>query len=159
MQRVVKVIAVDWPGFNEFIPGERVVDGVASQGLILRALYDVGARGNQLIGLAAITEGESNRRLNAEGDQHLADRTWDASVTPWQIRSQNQQRGKGTARDLDALRADPLGHGALAAVEIYQAALEQGRDPLSPWTAHLKGNDRSFVEPYRSLAQQMGLLP
>jgi hypothetical protein len=149
---------VEWPGFNPFIPGEVVVDGVASQSLILRTLYDAGARGNQLIGLAAITEGESNRRLNAEGDEHLADRTWGPSVTPWQIRSANAQRGHGTARDLDALRADPLGHGAAAAIEIYDAALTAGRNPLGPWTAHLKGNDRSFIEPYRSLAEQMGLL-
>lgn len=159
VQRVVKPApSVEWPGANPFIPGEQVVDGVASQGLILRTLHNAGARGNQLIGLASITECESNRRLNAEGDQHLADRTWDASVTPWQIRSQNQQRGKGTARDIDALREDPLGHGAAAAIEIYDAALAAGRDPLRPWTCYLNGHHRSFIAPYTSLAEQMGLL-
>lgn len=149
---------VEWPGAMPFIPGEQVVDGVASQALILRSLYNAGARGNLLIGLAAVTEGESNRRLNAEGDHDLRDATWDVSLTPWQIRGDKNQQGKGTARDVDALRADPLGHGAAAAVEIAQAKLAQGRDPLSPWTAHLVGNDRSFVAPYTDLARQMGLL-
>ncbi len=159
VQRVVKPApSVEWPGANPFIPGEQVVDGVASQGLILRALHNAGARGNQLIGLAAVTECESNRRLNAEGDQHLADRTWDASVTPWQIRSANQQRGKGTARDIDALRADPLGHGAAAAVEVYNARLAAGGDPMRAWTCYLNGHHKSFIAPYTSLAEQMDLL-
>lgn len=149
---------VAWPGAMPFIPGEQVVDGVASQALILRSLYNAGARGNLLVGLAAVTEGESNRRLNAEGDHELRDATWDVSLTPWQIRGAKEQRGKGTARDVDALRADPLGHGAAAALEIAEAKLAQGRDPLSPWTAHLVGNDRSFVAPYTELAQKMGLL-
>lgn len=159
VQRVVKPApSVEWPGANPFIPGEQVVDGVASQSLILRALHNAGARGNQLVGLAAVTECESNRRLNAEGDQELRDHAWDMSLTPWQIRGAKNQQGKGTARDVDALRADPLGHGAAAAVEIYAAALAQGRDPLNPWTCHLNRHDRSFIEPYRSLAQQLGML-
>jgi hypothetical protein len=159
MQRVEKpAIVIDWPGFNDFIPGEQIVDGVASQSLILRALWDAGARGNQLIALAAVTEMESNRRINAEGDHELRDATWDLSLTPWQIRSAKNQKGKGTARDVDALRADPIGHGAAAAVEIYDAALAAGRDPVSPWTAHLKGHDRSFLEPYRLLATALGML-
>ena len=149
---------VDWPGANPFIPGEQIVDGVASQGLILRALHNPGARGNQLIGLAAVTECESNRRLNAEGDHELRDNTWDVSLSPWQVRGAKGQQGKGTARDVDALRADPIGHGAAAAVEIYDAALTAGRDPLAPWTCHLNRNDRSFVAPYTELARQMGML-
>lgn len=159
VQRIVKPApSVEWPGANPFLPGEQIVDGVASQGLILRALHNAGARGNQLISLAAVSECESNRRLNAEGDQHLADRTWDASVTPWQIRSQHQQRGKGTARDIDALRDDPLGHGAAAAVEVYNARLAAGGDPMRAWTCYLNGHHKSFIAPYTSLAEQMGLL-
>lgn len=141
-----------------WLDGEQVHNGVASQALILRTLFNEGARGNKLIGLAAVTQGESNRRLNSEGDQHLADKTWDASISPWQIRSENKQRGKGTARDIEALRARPLEHGAAAASEIYYAALAAGRDPLSPWTAHLLKNDRAFLEPYRLLAQRLGML-
>lgn len=161
VQKVAPVVVapqVEWPGFNPFIPGEVVQDGVVSQGLILRALYDAGARGNALIGIAAVTECESNRRLNAEGDHDLRDQTWDVSLTPWQIRGAKNQQGKGTARDVDALRADPVRHGAAAAVEIYQAALAKGRDPLAPWTCHLNRNDRAFVAPYTELARQMGLL-
>lgn len=148
--------AVDWPGFNPFIPGEQIVDGVASQGLILRALHDAGARGNQLILLAAVTEGESNRRINAVGDTDIATDGWGASVSPWQIRTRVADRGSGSNRDID--RVSTLQGGAEAALAIYEAALDRGRDPMSPWTAYLKGHHRSFVDPYRSLADQMGLL-
>lgn len=158
MQSAPKPLAVvEWPGAMPFIPGEQVLDGVVSQSLVLRALHNQGARGNQLIGLAAITEGESNRRLDAEGDQHLADRTYGPSIGIFQVRSMKALAGTGQARDADALRGN-LEHQAWAAIQVYNGALAAGRDPLSPWTCHLVGNDRAFVAPYTELADKMGLL-
>ena len=159
VQRVVKQPdpVVAWPGFNRFIPGEQVVDGVVSQSLVLRALYNVGARGNQLIGLAAVTEGESNRRFDAEGDQGIQDATYGPSIGIFQIRSEKGKEGTEHARDAAALRGS-LEHQAWAAVQVYNGALARGVDPLSPWTAHRIGNDRSFVGPYTQLAQALGML-
>ncbi len=159
VQRVSKaepwVGMAPWPGFNQWLPGDGK-DGVASQAAVLRALHAAGARGNQLIGLAAITEGESNRRLDAVGDTTIQDGTWGPAVSPFQIRTLKKETGTGSLRDIR--EASSLDGGARAAVAIYNAALGRGQDPLSPWTCHKLGNDRSFVEPYRALATAMGLL-
>lgn len=143
-----------WPGHNKWLPGDGR-DGVVSQAKILRTLHDAGARGDQLILLAAVTEGESNRRLAAVGDTTIMDATWGPSVGPWQIRTAKAKTGTGEARDINV--ASTLEGGAAAAVEIYNAAAAKG-DPMRPWGAYLRGHTKSFVGPYRELAARMGLL-
>lgn len=143
-----------WPGFNKWLPGDGQ-DGVVSQAKILRALHDAGATGDQLILLAAVTEGESNRRLAAVGDTTIMDATWGPSVGPWQIRTMKAKTGTGEARDIKV--ASTLEGGARAAVEIYNAAAAKG-DPMKPWGAYTRGHTKSFVGPYSLLAARMGLI-
>ena len=144
-----------WPGFNKWIPAG-IVDGVASQPAVLDALWRAGARGNQLITLAAITEGESNRRIAAIGDVDMQTGVYGPSVGIWQIRTLKADTGKGTTRD--AVRAATLDGGARSAIELWDQAQARGQDPGSPWTCYQLGNHRSFVEPYRTLATRMGFL-
>lgn len=144
-----------WPGFNKWLPGDGR-DGVVSQAKILRTLHDAGARGDQLVLLAAVTEGESNRRLAAVGDTTIMDATWGPSVGPWQIRTAKAKTGTGEARDINV--ASTLEGGARAAVEIYNAAAAKGGDPMKPWGAYTRGHTKSFVGPYSLLAARMGLI-
>ena len=143
-----------WPGFNKWLPGDGT-NSVASQAAVLRALFKHGARGDKLIHLAAVTEGESNRRIGAVGDQELADATWDHSCSPFQIRTQKAAKGTGSARDAEVVCT--LDGGAWAAIQIYDAAAKRGAHPMSPWTAWRVGNAKSFIDPYRELAQRMGM--
>lgn len=149
-------LTLDWPGVNPWLPGDQIVDGVASQTAIVRALYNAGARGNQLLTLAAVTECESNRRIAAVGDQHLTDRTWGPSVSPWQIRTLKADTGRGTARDIEY--ASTLEGGADAAVQVWNGRLAAGANPASAWTCWINGHHRSFVEPYRTIAEHYGWL-
>jgi len=146
MQLAPPVVEPEWP-----------TTGVASREQILHALWKMGARGEQLVDLGAITECESGRWLGAVGDETITDHEYGPSVTPWQVRTMHSQRGTGRARDIDALTADPLGHGAAAAIEIYDAA---GRNPLSPWwNCHLKLKTNQDRQTYTELATQLGMLP
>ena len=135
---------------------ERETDGRATQRAILAALYNAGARGNQLIGLAAVTEGESGRRLDAVGDKDIATGQWGPSVGPFQIRTLVAEKGKGSTRDI--VRASTLEGGARSAVELYNQSQERGHNPLKPWTAHLLGWDKPHFEPYRAVAAEASML-
>lgn len=129
---------------------------VVTKQAVLAALYNQGARGNQLIGLAAVTDAESGRRLDAVGDANIATGKWDYSAGVWQIRGVKDQRGQGTTRDVE--RNHTLEGGAKSAVELFNQAQERGQDPLSPWSVHLNGWDAGQTEVYRQLATDMKLL-
>lgn len=135
---------------------ERESDGRLTHRAVLAALYAQGARGHQLIGLAAVTEAESGRRLDAIGDATIQTSRWGVSAGAWQIRTIKAERGQGTTRDLD--RVLTLQGGALSAIELYDQAQTRGQDPLSPWSVHLHGLDKGMVPTYRQLATEMGLL-
>lgn len=130
--------------------------GVATYEQVLRALWDAGARGHQLITLAAITEGESGRRVDALGDVDIATGKWGPSGGAFQVRSVRAERGKGTTRDLD--RVLTLEGGARSAVELWNQAQDRGQDPGSPWTAYLRGYHIGMMPTYEALAKQLGML-
>lgn len=143
------------PNLDAYI-AERDPDGRATQRAVLAALVKAGAHGTQLVTLAAITEGESGRKIDALGDTGIQTSKWGPSGGVFQIRSVKAERGQGTTRDLD--RVLTLEGGALSAVELWNQAQERGQDPGSPWTAYLKGWHRAHLETYTNLARAEGWL-
>lgn len=123
---------------------------------LVALLYKMGARGNQLIGLAAVAPGESGMVVEKVGDCRLEDRQWGPSVGLFQVRTVKPEKGKDTPRDIEHI-SDAEGN-AWAAIQVYNSALSQGRDPLNPWTAHLRGDDRPHVATMTEAAQRLGLL-
>ena len=123
---------------------------------ILALLWQAGARGDQLIGLAALVEGESHKRTDAVGDEHLADDTWGPSVGPWQIRTVRADTGKGTVRDIRRV-STPEGN-AEAAVALWDQSVARGKHGGQPWTAHLLGQDRPHIPYFRGLASELGMV-
>lgn len=136
--------------------GERDGENIASKKAILAALYKAGARDGQLITLAAITEGESGRKINALGDIDIQTGSWGPSGGAFQVRSVKAERGKGTTRDLD--RVLTLEGGAQSAVELWNQSVARGKPGGQPWTAWLKGWHTPHLASYTAAATEMGLL-
>jgi len=125
---------------------------------LLAALYKAGARGNQLIGLAAISNGEGNGILEVEGDCTLQTKEWDSSFGAFQIRAEKKKQGTGEARDKDAL-LESIEHQAWAAIQVYNGALAAGRDPLTPWTGYTNREGfRATFARIAPIAQRLGML-
>lgn len=141
-------------GHDEGTPGTHYDDAA-----VLGLLYKAGARGNQLIGLAAVTYGEANGVPEKVGDcgPKWEKGGWTRSVGIWQIRTLAKEKGTGTARDIDALVGDPE-HQAWAAIQVYNGKLAAGQPALSAWTSHLLGNDAPHVERIAGIAQRLGML-
>lgn len=135
---------------------EREPDGRATQRAVLAALYQEGARGTQLVTLAAITEGESGRVVDILGDTKIQTSKWGPSGGAFQIRSVKAERGQGTTRDLE--RVLTLDGGARSAVELWDQAQERGQDPGTPWTAYLKGDHKPHLDEYAAIAKANGWL-
>lgn len=152
---VVLIPAVTLVNVDRWL-GERDQPGIASKKAVLAALYKAGARGNQLVTLGAITEGESGRKIAAVGDVDIQTGDWGPSVSVFQIRTLKSQTGKGTTRDIK--RASTLEGGALSAVELWNQSQERGHDPGKPWTAYLKGWHGPHLASYTAAATEMGLL-
>ena len=125
---------------------------------LLAALYKAGARGNQLIGLAAISTGEGNGILDVEGDCLLRDKEWDSSFGAFQIRAVKKLEGTGEARDKEALLSS-IEHQAWAAIQVYNGAAAAGRDPLTPWTGYTNREGfRVTATRVAAIAQRLGML-
>lgn len=131
-------------------------EGKVSKQAILHALHTAGARGEQLVTLAALTEGESGRRLAAVGDADIATPVWGPSYGVFQIRSLVAETGKGTTRDAE--RCKTLEGGALSAVELWNQSVQRGKPGGTPWTAYLRNWNAPYMDEYRALASSMGLL-
>ena len=139
---------------------------------IVIALHDVGFRGNDLITMAAITPGESNRVVVAVGDQHLQDDKWGPSVGVFQIRTLWKEQGKGTTRDIN--RLNTLAGSAASAHDLYESSKERRnngemitpvgktekrqREAFDDWTCYQIGNHLGQIETVRTIASQMGAL-
>lgn len=134
---------------------ERDAPNIASKRAILAALYKAGARGDQLITLAAITEGESGRKITALGDIDIQTGSWGPSGGAFQVRSVKSERGKGTTRDLD--RVLTLEGGARSAVELWNQSVERGKPGWQPWTAAQKSWHVPHLPAYTAAAKEMGL--
>ncbi len=130
--------------------------GVASKRAVLAALFKAGARDEQLITLAALTEGESGRQLSALGDVDIQSGDWGPSRGVFQIRTLKSQTGKGTTRDIN--RVASLEGGAQSAVELWNQSQERGKAGGNPWTAYQKSWHVPFMETYKAVAAEMGLL-
>jgi hypothetical protein len=143
-------------------------DGKLPWETVLSLLYTRGVEGNDLLSLAAITEGESARNPLAEGDQSLADAKWGSSWGAWQIRSVRAQKGTGGIRDEDRLRT--VEGNADAAVALYEAAKVRRAEgkihpvtkkvwsPFDDWTCFLNGWHTGVIPQVRAVAERMGLL-
>lgn len=154
VQRATLAPAVHLVNVDKYL-AERDAPNVASKKAILAALYKAGARDEQLITLAAITEGESGRRLDAKGDVDIATGAWSYSAGAWQIRGLKAETGKGTTRD--TVRAHTLEGGARSAVELWNQSVARGAPGGKPWTAWLKNHHVGMVPTYTALAAEMGL--
>lgn len=152
---------------SQYLNGANV-EGKLSWETVLSLLYSRGVEGNDLLTLAAITEGESGRNPLAEGDQALADNKWSSSWGVFQIRSVRAQKGSGSIRDEDRLRT--VEGNADAAVALYESAKQKRAEgkvhpvtkkvftPFDDWTAHLNGWDTGVIPQVRVVAERMGLL-
>lgn len=136
--------------------GELEAPGVPSRRAVLAALYKVGARDQKLITLAAISDPESGRRLDAKGDTTITTSVWDYSAGVFQIRGLKAERGKGTTRDVQ--RAHTLLGGAQSASELWDQSVARGKPGGQPWTAFLLGHERGHIPTYTALATEMGLI-
>lgn len=157
-------IAVNCPGLdnvkaNPTLPAPIVVNEVqrtvVSKQEVLEALAAAGARGDQLVTLASVTESESGRRLDAVGDVELQSGDWGPSRGVFQIRTLKSQTGTGKTRDI--VRVATLEGGARSAVELCQQSIARGADCGTPWTVYLKGWHKPFMAEYAELAKGMGL--
>jgi len=135
---------------------EQDAPGVPSRRAVLAALYKQGCRGDKLITLAAISDPESGRRLDAKGDTTITTSVWDYSSGPFQIRGLKAERGKGTTRDV--VRNHTLLGGAQSASELWDQSVARGAAGGKPWTAWLLGHEKGHIPTYTALATEMGLV-
>lgn len=135
--------------------GELEAPGVPSRRAVLAALYKVGARGDKLITLAAISDPESGRRLDAKGDTTIATGPWSYSSGIFQIRGLKAETGKGTTRD--TVRNHTLLGGAQSASELWDQSVARGKPGWQPWTAAILNHHVGHVPTYTALAAEMGL--
>jgi len=154
VQRATLAPAVHVVNVDKYL-AERDAPNIASKRAILAALWKAGARGDQLITLAAITEGESGRKITAIGDVEIQTGDWGPSVSVFQIRTLKSQTGKGTTRDIN--RASTLEGGARSAVELWNQSVERGKPGGTPWTAWLKAWHTPHMASYAAAAAEMGL--
>lgn len=126
--------AADWPS-NCYKPDAQDRRIAACQ-----ALQNAGFNRDGIQIMLAIAQGESGIRLDAAGDQHLANSKWGASRGAWQIRSLNSERGKGSCRDENALINNGWDFHAKCAYEISG----QGRN-YKPWSVFLKNIYKQYL--------------
>lgn len=107
---------------------------------LCQALQNAGFNKEQIQIMLAISQGESGLRLDAVGDQHLANSKWGNSRGPFQIRAVHAERGKGTCRDEQALINNGWDFHARCAYEISGKATN-----FKPWTVYLKGIYKKFL--------------
>lgn len=102
------------------------------------------------ITMTAISIGESRLDPTATGDEALADAVWGPSVGIPQIRTLRSETGKGTARDIQALRGS-VRHQAEAAYQISN----EGRN-FGPWTVYSSGGYLQHMAAARAAAAAVG---
>ena len=105
-----------------------------------QALQDAGFDKNGIQMMLAISQGESGIRLDAVGDQHLANTKWSSSRGAWQIRSLHAEKGSGRCRDEQALISQGWAFHAKCAFDISGG----GRN-YKPWTIFLNGSYRKYL--------------
>jgi hypothetical protein len=97
-----------------------------------QALQNAGFNKEKMQIMLAIMQGESGLRLDAVGDQSLANAKWSSSRGPAQIRSLRSEYGKGTCRDEQALINNGWDFHAKCAYEISGQASN-----FKPWSVFL----------------------
>jgi len=155
VQRATLAPAVHLVNVDRWL-GEIEAPGVPSRRAVLAALYKQGARGDKLITLAAISDPESGRRLDAKGDTTIATGPWSYSSGIFQIRGLKAETGKGTTRD--TVRNHTLLGGAQSASELWDQSVARGKPGGTPWTAFLLGHEKGHLPTYTALATEMGLV-
>lgn len=122
-----------------------VYKGTLTPAQIAAYAYQAGFRGQALVTAVAIALAESGGKVNAIGDQHLANNKWGWSIGLWQIRSLIADRGTGRARDATRLR-DPA-FNARAAFEI-----SNGGTNWTPWTVYKTGAYKRYLSQAQAAA-------
>lgn len=126
--------AIDWPQ-NCYRP-----DAQAQRQEACKALAGAGFSKDQTQIMLAISQGESGLRLDAVGDQSLANAKWSNSRGPFQIRSLKAEWGKGTCRDEQALTNNGWDFHARCAYEI-----SGGGSNYKPWSVFLHGIYKKYL--------------
>lgn len=98
----------------------------------------------------AVGLAESSGDDAAIGDVNLQTTMWGPSVGIWQIRTLKSDTGKGTDRDINALKGNPA-RQAQAMVSISSS----GRD-WSPWTVYNTGAYNQYLGQAQSAATATG---
>lgn len=96
-------------------------------------------------GLAPAAEGDKTR----VGERTRDGRTWGLSIGLWQVRSIDEDRRTGSARDPDALY--DAAHNARAMAEI-----SNGGADFSPWTTFRTGEYLQYVDQVRAAVESGG---
>lgn len=97
----------------------------------------VGDNRNIAIALA-YAEGQAD--LACESDWDLSNSKWGGSIGLWQIRTLTAETGKGTCRDIDALKKLDIDFQARCAYEISGGGIN-----FRPWSAYLNGSYKKYV--------------
>jgi hypothetical protein len=99
------------------------------------AAYHAGWRGADLRKSVAVAFAETGGKptTDARGDVLLESAKWGPSIGPWQIRSLNAERGKGTTRD--ELANLDLNTNARHAFQVYSDAGNR----FTPWSTYTSG--------------------
>lgn len=112
--------------------------GTLTADQIAQYAYQAGFRGQGLLRIVAIAFAESGGRTNARGDVGLQTAQWGPSIGLTQVRSLNNQRGKGGQRD-ELANADPLTNMRNA------FAISNGGTNFRPWSTFTSGKYQNFL--------------
>lgn len=125
------------------------IDGLSGAKLAAAVAYNAGFRGDDLVTIVAIANGESSYNPNAVGDEQLQSDLWGPSYGLWQVRSLQPDKFNPNAsyppdryRDGSRLR-DPK-YNAEAAFAIYTTAKNRNEyQRFNDWTVYTSGRYKS----------------
>lgn len=112
--------------------------GVLTPTMIAKLARHAGFTGEALTTAVAIALAESRGNARAIGDTKLQNSKWGPSVSIWQVRTLNSEKGKGTDRDQVA-NMDPA-RNAKSAFNI-----SGGGKNFKPWSVYTKGLYQQYL--------------
>ena len=132
-------------------PGAPVPTGKGKMNLVevARLARNAGFSGDALVTAVAIAVGESGLNPGAMGDTTITDAKWGPSVGLMQIRSFNNERGKGSTRD-ERANLDP-------ATNLVNAfTISGGGKSFTPWSVYKNGTYKKYLGDARAAVAALG---